>query len=85
MLDQQGRLIGLASGVSGGKGYYIHLEEIRAFLQQQKLPWPDNCRAPALPPPSAAVANYVKPYGTLSPRPADIYLVNLEAEAWTNP
>jgi S1-C subfamily serine protease len=39
MLDAQGRLIGVASGTSGGKGYYVHVEEIRAFLKHQALGW----------------------------------------------
>jgi S1-C subfamily serine protease len=39
LLDRQGRLIGLASGVSNGKGYYVHLEEIHAFLRRNALEW----------------------------------------------
>lgn len=39
LLDTQGRLLGVASGTSGGKGYYIHTEEIRAFLKHKSLSW----------------------------------------------
>jgi S1-C subfamily serine protease len=37
LLDRQGRVIGVASGTSGGKGYYIHTEEIHAFLKRKGL------------------------------------------------
>jgi S1-C subfamily serine protease len=37
LIDTQGRVIGIASGTSGGKGYYIHLEEIRSFLKRKGL------------------------------------------------
>jgi hypothetical protein len=37
MVDTQGRLLGVSSGISGGKGYYIHIEEIRAFLKLNAL------------------------------------------------
>jgi S1-C subfamily serine protease len=39
LIDRQGRLIGLASGVSSGKGYYVHLAEIHAFLKRNALDW----------------------------------------------
>jgi S1-C subfamily serine protease len=39
LLDRQGRLIGLASGVSSGKGYYVHLDEIHTFLRRNELGW----------------------------------------------
>jgi S1-C subfamily serine protease len=39
LLDRQGRLIGIASGVSGGQGYYVHLDEIHAFLRRNALDW----------------------------------------------
>jgi S1-C subfamily serine protease len=42
LLDRQGRLIGLASGVSSGKGYYVHLDEIHAFLRRNALGWLDE-------------------------------------------
>jgi S1-C subfamily serine protease len=34
LLDRQGRLIGMTSGRSSGKGYCIHLDEIRRFLKR---------------------------------------------------
>lgn len=37
LLDRQGRLIGMASGRSGGKGYCIHLDEIRRFLKRHRF------------------------------------------------
>jgi S1-C subfamily serine protease len=39
LLDRQGRLIGIASGVSSGKGYYVHLDEVHAFLRRNALDW----------------------------------------------
>ena len=39
LLDRQGRLIGIASGVNNGKGYYVHLDEIHAFLRRNALEW----------------------------------------------
>src|SRR5262249_57044774 len=39
LVDTHGRLLGVASGTSGGKGYYIHLDEIRAFLKHNGLGW----------------------------------------------
>jgi S1-C subfamily serine protease len=44
MVDRQGRLLGVASGTSSGKGYYVHIEEIRAFLKQMKGEWPGSGR-----------------------------------------
>jgi serine protease Do len=37
LLDRQGRILGVASGTSGGRGYYIHAEEIHAFLKRKGL------------------------------------------------
>ncbi|HEX5269842.1 MAG TPA: serine protease [Gemmataceae bacterium] len=37
LLDRDGRLIGLDSGASDGKGYYTHLEEIQTFLRHNGL------------------------------------------------
>jgi S1-C subfamily serine protease len=39
LLDRQGRLIGIASGASDGKGYYVHLDELHAFLRRNALNW----------------------------------------------
>jgi serine protease Do len=39
LLDRQGRVLGVASGTGGGKGYYVHAEEIRAFLKRKGLGW----------------------------------------------
>jgi S1-C subfamily serine protease len=39
LLDETGRLIGLASGHDGAAGYYVHAEEIHAFLRQNGLRW----------------------------------------------
>jgi hypothetical protein len=33
LLDRQGRLIGVASGVNRGKGYYVHASEIERWLK----------------------------------------------------
>jgi S1-C subfamily serine protease len=37
LVDTKGRLIGLASGASGGKGYYTHLREIHNWLKAGKF------------------------------------------------
>jgi hypothetical protein len=39
LFDPEGRLLGIASGTSGGRGYYCHVDEIRAFLIAQDLKW----------------------------------------------
>jgi S1-C subfamily serine protease len=39
LLDRQGRVIGVASGVGDEKGYYTHAEEIHAFLTANGLKW----------------------------------------------
>jgi S1-C subfamily serine protease len=39
LVDTRGLLIGIASGASDGKGYYVHAQEIHAFLQRQALEW----------------------------------------------
>jgi hypothetical protein len=83
MLDRQGRLLGVASGASSGKGYYVHVEEIRAFLKEKKLEWPGSGQAPADRLPSAAVADYVNPYGRTRWCPApDASLCDEEATVW---
>jgi hypothetical protein len=46
LIDRRGRVIGVASGVNDGKGYYCHAEEIHrwlkstdfAFLAEEKDP-----------------------------------------------
>jgi S1-C subfamily serine protease len=59
LIDTQGRLIGVASGASGGKGYYIHLDEIRAFLKREALGWlGDEAQCPV--PLSGPTWHYVK-------------------------
>jgi S1-C subfamily serine protease len=39
LLDRRGRLIGIASGSNDGKGYYVHPDEIHAFLRRNALDW----------------------------------------------
>ena len=39
LLDREGRLLGIASGRREGRGYYSHIDEIRAFLKREKLDW----------------------------------------------
>ena len=39
MLDRSGRLVGVASGLGDGKGYYTHVEEVHAFLKRNGLEW----------------------------------------------
>jgi hypothetical protein len=39
LIDQSGRLIGIASGHDGSHGYYVHVDEIRAFLKANALRW----------------------------------------------
>jgi S1-C subfamily serine protease len=39
LLDRRGLLIGLDSGAGDGKGYYVHVEEIHAFLKRNGLEW----------------------------------------------
>lgn len=39
LLDRGGYLIGIDSGANEGKGYYIHAEEIHAFLRRHGLKW----------------------------------------------
>jgi serine protease Do len=39
LVDQQGRVIGIASGRSGGKGYYCHTSEIHKVLKNNGLRW----------------------------------------------
>ena len=33
MVDPQGVVLGMASGASAGQGYFVHIDEIRTFLQ----------------------------------------------------
>jgi S1-C subfamily serine protease len=39
LLDRSGRLVGVASGLGDGKGYYTHVEEVHAFLKRNGLEW----------------------------------------------
>ena len=39
MIDRQGRLLGLCSGRSDEKGYYTHIDEIRAGLRDSGYRW----------------------------------------------
>ncbi len=39
LLDSAGRVIGIASGGSDGRGYYTHADEIHAFLKSNVLDW----------------------------------------------
>jgi S1-C subfamily serine protease len=39
LVDRRGRLIGLASGHDGKSGYYVHADEIHAFLKANALRW----------------------------------------------
>jgi hypothetical protein len=39
LLDRRGLLIGLDSGAGDGKGYYVHVEELHAFLKRNGLDW----------------------------------------------
>jgi len=39
LLDESGLVLGVASGHDGTNGYYIHIEEIRAFLRKSGLKW----------------------------------------------
>ena len=39
LLDRNGNLIGVASGIGDAKGYYIHAEEVHAFLKRNALEW----------------------------------------------
>jgi serine protease Do len=39
LLDRRGLLIGLDSGAGDGKGYYVHVEEVHAFLKRNGLDW----------------------------------------------
>jgi S1-C subfamily serine protease len=39
LVDRQGRLIGICSGRSGGKGYYCHTSEIHKVLKNNGLRW----------------------------------------------
>ncbi|MBY0526633.1 MAG: serine protease [Gemmataceae bacterium] len=39
LLDQSAYLVGVASGISKGKAYYCHIDDIRAFLRANGLKW----------------------------------------------
>jgi S1-C subfamily serine protease len=39
LIDSGGRLIGLCSGTQEGKGYYTHVDEIRALLKKKSQGW----------------------------------------------
>ena len=39
LLDRQGRLLGVGSGTSDGKGYFTHVEAIQRFLKRHGLHW----------------------------------------------
>lgn len=39
LVDRKGRLIGVASGTDGTRGYVIHPQEIHAFLRANALDW----------------------------------------------
>jgi len=39
LMDQAGRIIGIASGHDGTVGYYVHVDEIHAFLRANALGW----------------------------------------------
>ncbi len=37
LVDKNGRVLGIASGIGDGKGYYVHTEEIVKFLKERVL------------------------------------------------
>jgi S1-C subfamily serine protease len=39
LLDREGRVIGICSGVGDGKGYYTHTEQLHRFLRQHGYSW----------------------------------------------
>lgn len=39
LMDQAGHVIGIASGHDGSHGYYVHIDEIHAFLKANALRW----------------------------------------------
>lgn len=39
LLDQNGRVLGICNGTQDGKGYYCHVDEIRAALKSKNLAW----------------------------------------------
>jgi len=39
LIDAGGRLIGICSGTQEGKGYYTHVDEIRALLKKKNQGW----------------------------------------------
>jgi len=39
LIDQAGRVVGLASGHDGTTGYYVHIDEIHMFLRVNALGW----------------------------------------------
>jgi hypothetical protein len=39
LMNRQGYLLGICSGISGETGYYCHIEEIHRFLKSNALSW----------------------------------------------
>jgi S1-C subfamily serine protease len=39
LVDETGRVVGVATGHDGTAGYYVHIDEIHAFLQRTGLEW----------------------------------------------
>jgi S1-C subfamily serine protease len=39
LVGRSGALLGIASGANSGKGYYVHTQEIHAFLKHHALEW----------------------------------------------
>ena len=39
LIDAAGRVVGIASGHDGSHGYYVHVDEIHAFLKANALRW----------------------------------------------
>jgi S1-C subfamily serine protease len=39
LIDRQGYVLGLCSGTSGQKGYYVHIDEIHGFLRENGFRW----------------------------------------------
>jgi len=39
LVDQAGRVVGIASGHDGSRGYFVHVDEIHGFLKANALRW----------------------------------------------
>jgi len=39
LIDRRGNLVGVCSGKSGGKGYYVHLDYVYEALDREGLTW----------------------------------------------